>query len=96
MIGMEKLQPCKYRYPEPVQLYVLENVRDDLEDNPLLLVGQFFLTFVRDLLVDTFLPTEDFDHADDIHNFCHNLNTCVRLWKKCRNETELHKADGAT
>lgn len=95
MIGMEKLQPCEHRYPEPVQLYVLENVRDDLEDNPLLLVGQFFLTFVRDLLVDTFLPTEDFDHADDIHNLCHDLNTCVRLWEKGRNEKELHKADGA-
>jgi hypothetical protein len=82
MTGMEKLQNCQCLRPEPVQLYALENVRDDLEDDPLPLVNQLFLTLGCDLLVDAFLPTEDLDHANDVHDLSHNLNTRVRLQKK--------------
>ena len=82
MTGMEKLQNCKRRHPEPTQLYALENVGDDLENDPLPLVNQFFLTLVCDLLVDALFPTEHLDHADDVHDLGHNLNTPVRLHKK--------------
>jgi len=86
MTGMEKLQNFQYPHPEPVRPHTLENVRDDLEDDPLPLVCQFFLTLCRDLLVDVFLPTEDLDHANDVHDLSYNLNTRVRLQK---NEIEL-------
>lgn len=80
--GMEKLLTCQCHHLEPVQLHILENIRDDLEYNPLPLVGQFFFTFACDLLVDPFLPTEDLDHPNDIHDFRHSLNTCIRLQKE--------------
>ena len=44
MTGMEKLRNCQCLHLEPVPLYRLENVRDDLEDDPLPLVCQLFLT----------------------------------------------------
>jgi len=95
MTGMEKLQNLKCHHPGPVQLYALENIRDDLEDNLLPLVTQFFLTLACDLLVDAFFPAEDLDHADNVHDLSHNLNTGVRLQKnEDRNETELHKVNG--
>ena len=67
-----------------LQLHALENVRDDLEYDPLPLIGQFFFTFACDLLVDPFLPTKDLDHANDVHDLGHNLDTRVRLRKKPR------------
>ena len=83
MTGMEKLQNCKSHCPlEPVNLYALENVGDDLENDPLPLVNQFFLTLVCDLLVDALFPAEHLDHADDVHDLGHSLNTPVRLQKK--------------
>jgi len=93
--GMEKLQNCKCHRPELVQLYALENVRDDLENYPLPLVNQFFLTLVRDLLVNAFFPTEDLDHADNVHDLGHNLNTCIRLQnKKYTIMRQLRKVNG--
>ena len=95
MTGMEKLQDFKCYHPGPVQLYALENVGNDLEDNLLPLVGQFFLTLACDLLVDTVFPAENLDHADNVHDFGYNLNTGVRLQKKeDRNEMELYKVNG--
>ena len=82
MTGMEKLQNCKRSHPELTQLYALENVGDDLENDPLPLVNQFFLTLVCDLLVDALFPAEHLDHADDVHDLGHSLNTPVRLQKK--------------
>jgi hypothetical protein len=93
MTGMEKLQNYQYHHSESVQLYTLENVRDDLEDDPLPLVCQFFLTLNCDLLVHAFLPTKDLDHANDVHDLRHNLNTRVRL-QKIRNETQSREANG--
>lgn len=80
--GIEKLQNFQNHHLQPVKLHVLENVGDDLEDNPLPLVGQLFLTLGCDLLVDTFLPTESLDHTNDVHDLSYNLNTCIRLQEK--------------
>ena len=74
-------------------LYVLEDVRNDLEDDFLPLISQFFLTFGRDLVVDVFLPTEDLDHANDVHDFSYNLNARIRLQENL-NETGSHKVNG--
>ena len=86
IIGMEKLPICRYHHLELAQLYVLENIRDDPEYNPLPLVGQSFFTFACDLLIDPFLPTEDLDHLNDIHDLHHSLDARIRL-RKNKNET---------
>ena len=79
MTGMEKLPICQCHHQELVQLHTLENVRDDLEHDTLPLVGQLFLTLTCNLLVNPFLPAEDLDHPNDVHNLSHHLNTRVRL-----------------
>ena len=79
---MEKLPICQYHHLGLLQLHALENVRDDLEYDPLPLISQFFLALACNLLVNAFLPTKDFDHANDVHDLGHNLDTRVRLRKK--------------
>ena len=93
MTGMEKLQNRQCLHPERVPQYTLENVRDDLEDDPLPLVNQFFLTLGRDLAVDVFLPTKDLDHPNHIHDLSHDLNTRVRL-KETSSETGSREMNG--
>ena len=79
MTGMEKLRSRQHRHPKPVGLHVLENICDDLENYSLLLISQLFLPFGCDLLIDTFLPTKELDHADDVHDLGNNLNPRVCL-----------------
>ena len=84
MTGMEKLQSHQHHRPKSIWLHALENIRDDLENYSLLLISQLFPPFNCDLLVDTFLPTKEFNHADDIHGLSDNLNPRVRLQQNLR------------
>lgn len=82
MTGIEKLSGCQYDCSKPVQLYALENVRNDFENYPLLLISQLFLSFSCDLFLDALLPTEKLDHANDIHDLSNNLHASIRLQEK--------------
>lgn len=48
---------------------------EDFEEEAFLLIVQLFLTFLRDLLVHFLLPTEEFDHTDDVHDLSDYLHT---------------------
>lgn len=54
---------------------LLHHPVEDFEEKAFLLIVQLLLTFLRNLLVHFFLPTEEFDHTDNVQDLSDDLHT---------------------